>query len=77
MVRELIEIKILDENVLGYLKTADGLVVLLKKHPETFEIAHKMLEICKKKSSKVVRNAPSKKHGKRDIPFSIKKGEFE
>jgi len=47
--REMIEIKVLDDNVLGYLKTQDGLVVLLRDEPTTFDIAHKMLEILKKR----------------------------
>ena len=49
MLNESFEIPPVDDDVRGYLKTVDGLVVLRNSIPETFEIAKKMLEILKKR----------------------------
>ena len=47
MTQEVCEVPRPDEDVKGYLKTPDGLVILRVSIPETFEIAQKMLEILK------------------------------
>ena len=47
--QEVIKIPVFDENVLGYLKTPDGLVILLRDEPITFEIAKKHLDILEKR----------------------------
>ena len=44
---EVIKIPYPNDDVLGYLKTQDGLVILRKSIPETFEIAYKMLGLLK------------------------------